>query len=58
MSLKSKVCLTDSLTHSVTRSPIELSWTAKNVFVLVLAHLEPELELEVDDIGDDRDDDF
>ena len=23
-----------------------------------LAHLEPELELEVDDIGDDRDDDF
>ena len=26
----------------------------KNVFVLVLAHLEPELELfEVDDIGDD-----
>ena len=30
----------------------------KNVFVLVLAHLEPELELfEVDDIGDDGDDD-
>ena len=28
------------------------------VYVLVLAHLEPELELEVDDIGDDRDDDF
>ena len=29
------------------------------VFVLVLAHLEPELELfEVDDIGDDGDDDF
>ena len=31
---------------------------SKNVFVLVLAHLEPELELfEVDDIGDDGDDD-
>ena len=30
--------------------------TIKNVFVLVLAHLEPELELfEVDDIGDDGD---
>ena len=30
---------------------------SKNVFVLVLAHLEPELELfEVDDIGDDCDD--
>ena len=30
-----------------------------NVFVLVLAHLEPELELfEVDDIGDDGDDDL
>ena len=29
------------------------------VFVLVLAHLEPELELfEVDDIGDDGDDDL
>ena len=29
------------------------------VFVLVLAHLEPELELfEVDDIGDDGDDVF
>ena len=27
---------------------------SKNVFILVLAHLEPELELfEVDDIGDD-----
>ena len=47
-----------SQTDWLTRSPIELSWTAKNVFVLVLAHLEPELELEVDDIGDDRDDDF
>ena len=32
---------------------------SKNVFVLVLAHLEPELELfEVDDIGDDGDDDL
>ena len=32
---------------------------SKNVFILVLAHLEPELELfEVDDIGDDGDDDF
>ena len=31
----------------------------KNVFILVLAHLEPELELfEVDDIGDDGDDDL
>ena len=30
---------------------------SKNVFVLALAHLEPELELfEVDDIGDDGDD--
>ena len=34
-------------------------WHSKNVFVLVLAHLEPELELfEVDDIGDDGDDDL
>ena len=32
---------------------------SKNVFVLVLAHLEPEQELfEVDDIGDDGDDDL
>ena len=32
---------------------------SKNVFVLVLDHLEPELELfEVDDIGDDGDDDL
>ena len=32
---------------------------SKNVFVLVLAHLEPELELfEVDDIGVDGDDDL
>ena len=32
---------------------------SKNVFALVLAHLEPELELfEVDDIGDDDDDDL
>ena len=32
---------------------------SKNVFVLVLAHQEPELELfEVDDIGDDSDNDF
>ena len=32
---------------------------SKNVFVLVLAHLEPELELfEVDDIGNDGDDDL
>ena len=32
---------------------------SKNVFVLVLAHLEPELEMfEVDDIGDDGDDDL
>ena len=32
---------------------------SKNVFVLVLAHLEPELELfEVDDIGDGGDDDL
>ena len=31
----------------------------KNVFVLVLAHLEPELELfEIDDNGDDGDDDL
>ena len=30
---------------------------SKNVFVLVLAHLEPEL-FEVDDIGDDGDDDL
>ena len=30
---------------------------SKNVFVFVLSHLEPELELfEVDDIGDDCDD--
>ena len=34
-------------------------WHSKNVFVLVLAHLEPELELfEVDDIVDDGDDDL
>ena len=32
---------------------------SKNVFVLVLTHLEPELELfEVDDIGNDGDDDL
>ena len=32
---------------------------SKNVFVLVVAHQEPELELfEVDDIGDDGDDDL
>ena len=32
---------------------------SKNVFILVLAHLEPELELfEVDDIGDDGGDDL
>ena len=32
---------------------------SKNVFDLVLAHLEPELELfEVDGIGDDGDDDL
>ena len=32
---------------------------SKNVFVFVLAHLEPELELfEVDDIGNDGDDDL
>ena len=32
---------------------------SKNVFVLVLAHLEPELELfEVDDIDEDGDDDL
>ena len=32
---------------------------SKNVFVLVQAHLEPELELfEVDDIGNDGDDDL
>ena len=32
---------------------------SKNVFVLALAHLEPELELfEVDDIGNDGDDDL
>ena len=32
---------------------------SKNAFVLVLAHLEPELEMfEVDDIGDDGDDDL
>ena len=32
---------------------------SKNVFVLVLAHQEPELELlEVDDIGDDGDNDL
>ena len=32
---------------------------SKKVFVLVLDHLEPELELfEVDDIGDDGDDDL
>ena len=35
------------------------SLDSKNVFVLVLAHLEPELELfEVDDIGDDGNDDL
>ena len=35
------------------------SLDSKNVFVLVLAHLEPELGLfEVDDIGDDGDDDL
>ena len=34
-------------------------WHSKNVFVLVLAHLEPKLELfEVEDIGDDGDDDL
>ena len=34
-------------------------WHSKNVFVLVLAHLEPEPELfEVDDFGDDGDDDL
>ena len=34
-------------------------WHSKNVFVLFLAHLEPELVLfEVDDIGDDDDDDL
>ena len=34
-------------------------WHSKNVFVLVLAHLEPELKLfEVDDIGGDGDDDL
>ena len=34
-------------------------WHSKNVFILVLAHLEPEQELfEVDDIGDDGDDDL
>ena len=40
---------------------IEMIWPldSKNVFVLVLAHLEPELELfEVDDSGDDGDDDL
>ena len=32
---------------------------SRNVFVLVPAHLEPELELfEIDDIGDDGDDDL
>ena len=32
---------------------------SKNVFALVLVHLEPELKLfEVDDIGDDGDDDL
>ena len=32
---------------------------SRNVFVLVLAHFEPELELfEVDGIGDDGDDDL
>ena len=32
---------------------------SKNAFILVLAHLEPELEMfEVDDIGDDGDDDL
>ena len=32
---------------------------SKNVFVLVLAHLEPEREqFEVDDVGDDGDDDL
>ena len=32
---------------------------SKTFFILVLAHLEPELELfEVDDIGDDGDDDL
>ena len=32
---------------------------SKNVFVSVLAHLKPEIELfEVDDIGDDGDDDL
>ena len=37
----------------------QLSLDSKNVFVLVLAHLEPELGLfEVDDIGDDGDDDL
>ena len=36
-----------------------LSWHSKNVFVLILAHLEPQLELcEVDDFGDDGDDDL
>ena len=32
---------------------------SKDVFILVLAHIEPELEMfEVDDIGDDGDDDL
>ena len=32
---------------------------SKNVFVLILAHLKPELELfEVDDVGDDGGDDL
>ena len=34
-------------------------WHSKNVFVLVLAHLEPELWLfEVEDTGDGGDDDY
>ena len=42
---------------TVLKKFVPYSLHTKNVFVLVLAHLEPELELfEVDDIGDDCDD--
>ena len=46
------------------KSKDAVAWEAfkngsENVFVLVLAHLEPELELfEVDDIGNDGNDDL
>ena len=51
----------DKVWMAYIKSKDAVAWEAfkngsENVFVLVLAHLEPELELfEVDDIGDDGD---